>query len=116
MLGRVHAPGVPRMTHAVRPAAPATPDDAGRAGEVGRARALVRALPGSGGALVVTGDPGIGVGLGNGVFKDVSIAAVQLEASVDDTALELGTEELHLGRISRAELARFMGEECPVQE
>ncbi|MGI8457128.1 MAG: ATP-binding protein [Propionibacteriaceae bacterium] len=61
MLAAVGAPGVLAMSNTTAPPGPvttiATP---GRSREVEQIRALVGDLPGRGGALVVTGDPGIG--------------------------------------------------------
>src|SRR5690606_35099370 len=50
-------------------------------------------------------NPGIGVGLGNPVLVHVAVAAVQLQAPVDDLLGELGAPPLGLGRVDGGQFA-----------
>ncbi|MCO5556213.1 hypothetical protein L7F22_009759 [Adiantum nelumboides] len=58
-----------------------------------------------GGAAVDPGDARVGVGLRDRVLVHVAVPAVQLQAAVDDPALQLGAPVLRLRRVDRRQLA-----------
>src|SRR5207248_7962385 len=65
-------------------------------------------------AAVDAGDAGVGVAAGDRVLGHVSVAAVQLDAPVDDAPLQLGAVELGLGGVRRAELRRVQAVDAAV--